>query len=188
MTPPFPNTGRTTKVNRTNTKSKPDLSLSTSFRKSRRSGAVPSHASRHLLTLADFLPPDDAAFVRELFGAGRSVAHLARLTGLTRHRIRGRIRRLLRRTESTAFRYVVAHRLALSPAASASRGGPRIDWPDSWPPALRAAAQHVFIEGLTMREAASRSRLGYYSIRAAAATIRQRADEWAAHTHLRAAG
>ncbi len=179
MDPRHPNTHRTNNLTQTDQKDKPRHST---FRR-RAHQIAPTHIPRpeaeRLLALADFLPISDALVVRELLGAGRTVSHVARLLGVSRHRIRSRVNRLLNRTRDPAFRFVVSRRLRFPAGnSSLSRAAPRLAWPDEWPEPTRIAAQLCILDGNSCRDAARRANLSYHVLRRQISLLRELGRVW----------
>jgi len=103
-------------------------------------------AARRISSLADWLPPADAALLHAVYSAGQSVTELARIAGLSPPALRRRVRRLAARVLSEKFLFVARH-----------LGG--------WPPTRRRVARLCVLEGVSMREAARRLGLSLHTVR-----------------------
>lgn len=159
--------------------------------KSKLSG--PTRLSRpeaeRLLALADFLPLSDAALLREVLDRGRSLAHIARLQGLPRHRIRTRITRLIARINDPTFAFVALQRLGpISQRSLRTRSlaaAPR--WPEEWSESLRIVAQLCVLDGCSCRDAAIRSGISGHTLRRQLTTLRELGRIWRSNALLREA-
>lgn len=142
---------------------------------------MPQAEMERLLALAEFLPIEDALLVRELLGSGRTIAHLSRLMGVSRHRVRSRVNRLLARTSDPAFRYVVSRRLkACEPGEEGRswRAPARLVWPEEWPETMRIAAQMCILDGLSCRDASRRSNVSFHVLRRQVSVLRELGRLW----------
>jgi DNA-directed RNA polymerase specialized sigma24 family protein len=196
QTPQNPNTDRTLKLPDTPIKGKtkaqknPTKTTTPAARPRRTSPLALSAAQAdRLRTLAEFLPQREALLVHELLDRGRSIAHLARIFGESRTRMRTRMSRIITRTNDPSFAFVVSRRIGLSQrrgthtlslAAAAS-------WPDDWSDSLRIAAQLCVLDGLSCREAAAKSGTSYHTLRRHLATLRELGRLWRSNTLLREA-
>lgn len=185
MSPAIPNIRHTTNLTDSCHQGKPCRT------NSRRSG--PTRLSRpeaeRILALADFLPPADALLLRELLDRGRSIAHIARLQGLPRHRLRTRINRLIARVSDPTFAFVALRRLGpigqRSLRTRTLAAAPR--WPDEWPEPLRITAQLCILDGCSCRDAAIRSGISGHTLRRQLTTLREMGRLWREAASLREA-
>ncbi len=182
MTPQDPNTNHT--INLTNSK---HVGKQNPYktRRTRRPQQDVRQLSRpeaeRILVLAEFLPVSDALVLRELLGAGRTVAHVSRLLGVSRHRVRSRVDRLLLRMRDPAFRYVIARRLRFGRDTDPRRGeqaSARLTWPEEWSEPMRIAAQMCVMDGHSCRDAAALAKVSFHVLRRHVSVLRELGQVW----------
>ncbi|MBX3358524.1 MAG: hypothetical protein KF745_08850 [Phycisphaeraceae bacterium] len=88
-----------------------------------------------LVDRSEFLPVDEAALIRAVYGEGVAMTMLARAAGLPVAMIRRRIKKIVRRLLTDEFAFVATH-LA------------------QWPPITRRIARCCVLHGRTLRSAA----------------------------------
>ena len=121
----------------------------------RRRDANAARFAQRVTEHARWLPPEEAALVRGVYQAGQTAGQRAAIAQVPKRIIQRRIRKVLERTLTPDFRFA-ARQLELAHDTPA--------WPPT-PGALRGACERlihlavlraVFIEGLSLREAAER--------------------------------
>ena len=193
MSPQTPNTDRTQNLTLADCKGKQKPKQNRAEKPTHRRRISPSQLSRpeieRLLTLAEFFPLSDALLVRELLGSGRSIAHVALLLGVTRHRIRSRLHSLMLRTTDPAFRFVISRRVRFHEPDDpfAASAPPRYIWPDEWSEPMRIAAQVCILDGRSCRDAARRTGMSYHTVRTRTMMLRELSRTWSRTTARREA-
>jgi len=182
MTPENPNTNHTTNLTNAKRLGKQNPYKTVRTRRARLDvRRIPRPEAERLLVLAEFVPVSDGLVLRELLGAGRTVAHVSRLLGVSRHRVQSRVNRLLMRMRDPAFRYVISRRLRFGEAADSRRGGQpaaRLTWPAEWTEPMRIAAQLCVMDGHSCRDAAARSKVSYHVLRRHVSVLRELGQVW----------
>ncbi len=99
-----------------------------------------------ILDAADHLPADERQLLLAIYGRGMAVSEAAAMLGTPERQLRRRVRALVRRVSDPAFDAAIR----LSP---------------DLPRQLRQVARLTCIEGLPMRQVASRLGISYHSVR-----------------------
>ncbi len=93
------------------------------------------HTER-VLHLASFLPEDQRLLVEHVYRHGMPLSQLARAAGVSAERLRSRMRKTLKRMEMREFAFVAVR-------------------PELLPPDTLRTAQLLFLQGLSLRQAAA---------------------------------
>lgn len=102
--------------------------------------------SELLVSLAQFLPPQDRALVLAIHNHGKSVRETATLLGQPPRAVGRRVHQLVARLTQPVYRFVLLHA-------------------KEWTPPVRAVATAVFIHGKPLRSAAHALGLSYHQAR-----------------------
>jgi IS30 family transposase len=102
--------------------------------------------------LARHLDEPDRRLIEHVLDRGMSAARAAHAVSLAPRRAQRHLRRIVDRITSRPFQFVLSMR-------------------DDWPPIRRAVAEHIFLRGMSQRQAAARLGLSLHAIRQEVARI-----------------
>lgn len=103
--------------------------------------------AERILRLAEHLSSGDRELLKQVYGEGRSVAEVARLSQANPRTLQSRVNRLLRHLASDEFRFLCLH----------------LDW---LPRELHPVVKRAFLEGRSIRETAKLTRRSVHRVRA----------------------
>lgn len=99
-----------------------------------------------ILDLARHLDEPDRLLIEQVYRHGRPIAELARLTGTNMRTLQRRVAHLILRMRRRDYQFVACQ-------------------PELLPKHVRRVAQHVILEGKSLREAAEKTNLSLHQVR-----------------------